>query len=124
MLAGRQFHQRADDRCRRRLELDEVSVGVRVDIGVDRAVNLFAVLDQAMLWFCSLLVEHVLLNGRRKTYLTASNDIKNKPPTACIGPDMSRPNVRPRDPASDRLLTIGARSLPNRHRRTIGPPML
>jgi hypothetical protein len=29
------------------MEFDEVSVGVRVDIAVDRAVNLFAVLDQA-----------------------------------------------------------------------------
>lgn len=29
------------------MELDEVSVGVCVDIAVDRAVNLFAVLDQA-----------------------------------------------------------------------------
>lgn len=39
VLAGRKFHQRPDDRRRRRMEFDEVSVGVRADLGVDRAVS-------------------------------------------------------------------------------------
>ena len=43
---GRQFHQRADHRGRRWMEFDEVSVEVRLDVGVDSPVNLFALLDQ------------------------------------------------------------------------------
>ena len=39
VFAGRQFHQRADDRGRRWMEFDEVPVEVCVDIGVDGAVN-------------------------------------------------------------------------------------
>ncbi len=46
VFGGRQFHQRPDDRGRWGLEFDEVSVGVRADLGVGRALNLFALLDQ------------------------------------------------------------------------------
>ena len=54
---GAELHQRADDRRRRRLEFDEVPVGLRADLGLGRgdersreeqnAVNLFVLLDQA-----------------------------------------------------------------------------
>ncbi len=47
VLGGRQFHQRPDDRRRRRLEFDEVPVGLRADVGMGRPLNLFALLDQA-----------------------------------------------------------------------------
>ena len=36
---GRQFHQRPDDRRRRRLEFDEVPVGLRADVGMGRRVE-------------------------------------------------------------------------------------
>ena len=60
VLGGRQFHQRPDDRRRRRLEFDEVPVGLRAELGMGgpvswsarpkgrkNTVNLFALLDQA-----------------------------------------------------------------------------
>ena len=39
VFARRQFHQRADHRGRRWMELDEIPVQVRLDVGVDSAVN-------------------------------------------------------------------------------------
>ena len=47
VLARWQLYQRADHRGRRRLEHHEVPVEVRVDIGMDSPVNLFALLDRA-----------------------------------------------------------------------------
>ena len=39
VFGGRQFHQRPDDRGRWRLEFDEVSVGLRADVGMGRRVE-------------------------------------------------------------------------------------
>ena len=47
VLRGRQLHQRPDDRRRRRLEFDEVPVGLRAELGMGRPLNLFVLLDQA-----------------------------------------------------------------------------
>ena len=44
---GGELHQRPDHRRRRRLEFDEVPVGLRADLGLGGPVNLFALLDQA-----------------------------------------------------------------------------
>ena len=46
VLARWQFHQRADHRGRRRMELHKVPVEICADVGVDRPVNLFALLEQ------------------------------------------------------------------------------
>ena len=43
---GGQLHQRPDHRRRRRLEFDEVPVGLRPGLGLGAPVNLFTLLDQ------------------------------------------------------------------------------
>ena len=44
---GASFINGQDDRRRRRLDVDQVPVGLRAELGVGRALNLFALLDQA-----------------------------------------------------------------------------